>query len=201
MFIYPGIFAGRRYANAVYAVVVCPSISSTVFTRCNRRNDGRRSRWCDRSHVCLDEATVGVIIGAIRHKSQPDILSKRPDELSWVLARRLPSIYPTLFLKEIWVPLKIRVLLSVTLSQTVDLENFATASRSRCQQNSSTVELADDTYSGRCFVTVYYTWSTVTLCDSITFRFVEQLAPTVVQQLTVDRISTDITRHAVGRLR
>jgi len=99
MFIYPGIFAGRRYANAVYAVVVCPSISSTVFTRCNRRNDGRRNRWCDRSHVCLDEATVGVIIGAIRHKSQPDILSKRPDELSWFLARRLPSIYPTLFFK------------------------------------------------------------------------------------------------------
>jgi len=43
---------------------------------------------------------------------------------------------------------KIKTLSSRTLSQTPDLENFATASRSRCQQNSSsTVELIDDTYT------------------------------------------------------
>jgi len=45
---------------------------------------------------------------------------------------------------------KIGVLLSGTLSQTPDLENFATASRSSCQQHSSsssTVQLVDDTYT------------------------------------------------------
>ena len=55
--------------------------------------------------------------------------------------------------KEIWVSPKIGVglLLSGTLSQTPDFENFVTACRSRCQQNSSssssTVELVDDTYT------------------------------------------------------
>jgi len=43
---------------------------------------------------------------------------------------------------------KITVLPSGTLPQTLDLENFATASRC-CQQNSSTVELVDRTYDGR----------------------------------------------------
>ena len=52
---------------------------------------------------------------------------------------------------EIWVSAKIMVLPSGNLSKTLDLENFATASRSRCQQNSpsssSTVELVDNTYT------------------------------------------------------
>jgi len=50
---------------------------------------------------------------------------------------------------KIWISPKIRVLSSGTLSQTTDLKNFATASRSHCQQNSplsSTVEFVDDTY-------------------------------------------------------
>ena len=47
------------------------------------------------------------------------------------------------------------VIPSGTLSQTLDLENFVTASRPRCQQNSSTVELVDDTYDGRRVVAVY----------------------------------------------
>ena len=43
---------------------------------------------------------------------------------------------------------KITVLPSGNLSQTLDIENFAAASRSRCQQISSlTVELVDDTYT------------------------------------------------------
>jgi len=64
--------------------------------------------------------------------------------------RRLPSTYPPLCCKEIWVSPKIKVLGFGTLSRTSDLENFATASRSRCQQHSSsssTVELVDDTYT------------------------------------------------------
>ena len=59
--------------------------------------------------------------------------------------------------KKILVPLKIRVLLSGTLSRTLDLENFATTSRSRCQQKLSTVELVDNIYNDRCVVAVYYT--------------------------------------------
>jgi len=49
--------------------------------------------------------------------------------------------------KEIWLFPKIMVLPSGTSSQTPDLENFAMASRLRCQQNSSssTVEFVDDT--------------------------------------------------------
>ena len=68
-----------------------------------------------------------------------------------VLARRLPSTYHTLCYKKIWVSPKTGVLPSGTLSKTPDLENFATASRSRCQQNSSssssTVEFVDDIYT------------------------------------------------------
>ena len=46
------------------------------------------------------------------------------NELSWFLAWELSSTYPTLFFKEIWVPPKIRVLPSGTLSQILDLDNF-----------------------------------------------------------------------------
>ena len=67
----------------------------------------------------------------------------------WVLAWKLPSTYPTLCYREIWVSPKIRVLPSGTLSQTRDLDNFATVSQSCCQRNSSTVDLVDHTYKGR----------------------------------------------------
>ena len=46
-------------------------------------------------------------------------------------------------------PPQMRVIFSGTLSETLDLENFATASRRYNQQNSSTVELVDHTYDGR----------------------------------------------------
>ena len=62
-----------------------------------------------------------------------------------VLARRLPATYATLSHKEIWVFRKIRALPPGTLSQTLDLENFATASGCCCQRNSSKVEVVDDT--------------------------------------------------------
>ena len=52
------------------------------------------------------------------------------------------SFHPTLCCKKIRY-LKIRTLPPGTLPQTLDLENFATANRSCCQQNSSTVELVD----------------------------------------------------------
>jgi len=52
------------------------------------------------------------------------------ERMGLVLARESLSTYPTLCYKEIKVPLIIRVLLSGTLLQTLDLENFATAYRS-----------------------------------------------------------------------
>ena len=83
--------------------------------------------------------------------SQAGVVSKRPDESSWFLEWRPPSAYPTLSYKELWVSPKTKVLPSGTLSQTRDFEDFATASRSCCRQNSSssssTVELVDDTYA------------------------------------------------------
>jgi len=78
--------------------------------------------------------------------SQASILSQWLDESSWFLAWRLPSTYPTLCYKEILLLLKIRVLPSRNLSETSDLENFATPSQSCCQPNSlssSTVEFID----------------------------------------------------------
>ena len=79
------------------------------------------------------------------------IASVTTGRIELVLAWRLPSTYPTLCYKKIWVSQKTGVLPFETLFQTPDLENFATASRSRCQQNSSssssTVELVDDTYT------------------------------------------------------
>jgi len=68
------------------------------------------------------------------------------------LAWRLPSTSPALHCKEILISAKIRVLPSGTLSQTLDLENFTTASGSCCQQNSSTGEFVDHAYDGACFV-------------------------------------------------
>jgi len=51
------------------------------------------------------------------------------------------------------LPARIRVLSCGTLSQTVDLDNFAMSCRWCCQQNSTTVELMDHSYDGRRVVT------------------------------------------------
>jgi len=76
--------------------------------------------------------------------------TKTTGRIELVFVIGLPSTYPTLCYKEMWVSPKTRVLASGTLSQTPDLKNCATASRSHRQQNSSssssTVELVDDTY-------------------------------------------------------
>ena len=95
------VFTARRYASAVYAVVMCPS-------------------------VCLSVSP-----------SQAGVVSKRMDESSWFW--RLPFTYLTFYYKEIYVSSKTSVLPSKTLSQTPDLENFATLS--------STVELVGDPYT------------------------------------------------------
>jgi len=56
--------------------------------------------------------------------SQAGIVSKRLDESRWFLARRLPSAYPTLCYKEIYVYPEIWVLPRGTFTQTPDLRRF-----------------------------------------------------------------------------
>jgi len=63
------------------------------------------------------------------------VLSKRLNEWSWSLAWGLHSIFK--HLQGNLSASEIRALSSGTLPQTLDLENFATASRSRCRQNST----------------------------------------------------------------
>jgi len=102
------IFTARRYVSAVYAVVVCPPVRPSVV----------RQSVCPfitSRHCIKTTALIKLVFGM---------------EASY-------TTDPTLCIKEIWVSSKIRVLTSVTLSLTSDLENFAAASRSRCQQTSS----------------------------------------------------------------
>jgi len=66
--------------------------------------------------------------------SQAGVVSKRLYEWSWFLARRLPSTYTTLSCKEIWVSPKLRYFCLELCHKLWTLKNFATASRSRCQQ-------------------------------------------------------------------
>jgi len=79
--------------------------------------------------------------------------------IEMVLAWKLPSTYPTLCYKpkEIRVPPKIREIPSGSLSQTLDWKKIRHGIRS-CQQNLSTIELADDTCDGRRVVADAHTW-------------------------------------------
>ena len=79
-----------------------------------------------RCGICYRYIPMSVCV----HPSQVGVLLKRLNGLSWFLARRLPSTCPTLCFKEIWITPKIRILPFGTLSQTVDLQNFAMASGS-----------------------------------------------------------------------
>ena len=67
--------------------------------------------------------------------------------------------------KEIHVSTKITVFPSETLSETPNLENFATASRSCYQQNLSMVEVVDHTCDGWRIVAVYYM---LVSCNAVT---------------------------------
>jgi len=141
-----------------------------------------------------DSAVYAVVVCPSVRPSQAGIVSKRLDESSLILARVCA------LLRKNWVSPKIGVLLPGTLSHTPDIENFATASRSRCRKNSSsssssTVELVDDTYT-----TIDESWLFTTSrpnCNPLTpicCGFVIQLVSTVY------KILTDIARRAV-RLR
>jgi len=118
--------------------------------------------------------------------SQVGIVSKRLDRSSWFLVWMIRSTYPTLYFKEIRLSPKLRHLELYPTLLLWTLENFATVSRSSCQQNSSTVELVDHTYDGRCVVAwvtlVHYTSvdsNTITPLLPICCGFVAQLVHTV----------------------
>jgi len=92
----------------------------------------RTALFTARRYASAVHAVVMSVCLSVR-RSETGIVSKTTGgiELPW----RLPSTCPTLCYKEIWVSPKIRVLPSGTLSQTLDLENFDPAIRSRCQRN------------------------------------------------------------------
>ena len=81
-----------------------------------------------RAMLCIRGTSHGPVSESVC-LSQVGVLLKRLNESGWFLAWELHSTYPTLCYKEIHVPSKIRVLSSGILLQTLDLENFATASR------------------------------------------------------------------------
>ena len=68
-----------------------------------------------------------------------------------VLAWTLPSNYPTLHCKKSRVAPKLRVPTSLW-NFVSNSQNFATASRSHCQPNSSTIEFVDHTHDDRRIV-------------------------------------------------
>ena len=86
--------------------------------------------------------------------SRYSVETTRLDGSSWFMTQSFAFTYLSLCYKEILVSPKIRIF---TSSQTLDFKNFAAASRSCCQQNSSTVEFVDDIYDCRRVVALYYT--------------------------------------------
>jgi len=111
--------------------------------------------------------------------SQVGIVSKRLDRSSWFLVWMIRSTYPTLYFKEIRLSPKLRHLELCPTLLLWTLENFATVSRSSCQQNSSTVELVDHTYDGRCVVA----WVTLVHYTSVDSNTITPLLRSVVDLL------------------
>ena len=94
-----------------------------------------RATLCYRGICCRRVSLRPPVCPSVR-PSRAGIVSKRRDESGWFWHGGFLPPIPHCY-KEIWVSPKIRVLPSRTLSQIPDVENFATASRSRRQQNSS----------------------------------------------------------------
>jgi len=98
------------------------------------------SRFFYRATLC-QRSIIAVVVGLSVSLSLSVCLSvtsryciETSGRIELVLAWRLPSTCFTLHWKERWVSPNTRALPSGTLSQAPDLENFATASRSRCQK-------------------------------------------------------------------
>ena len=120
----------------------------------------------------------------------------------------LPLIYHKMCYKEIRIPPKLRVLPCGTLLQTLDLENFVTASRWCDRQNSSTVAPVDYTYDGRARhgwmhnAWLHIGWLSSSNSISSTYCvFVVQFVPLFLHCCAaVGKILTDTSRRVV-RLR
>ena len=161
------IFTARRYASAVYAVVVCLSDCLSV-------------RHMTLSYYIETTTRIGLrlIFG-----------TEASFDISYTV------------LKFVYFQ-KLRVLPSGTLLQTLDLENFATASRWCGRLNSSTVELVDHTYEGRAprdwIHTVCYS---LIDCNPLTplLRFILDLLQNLFLRCcaAVDKILTGKSRRAV----
>jgi len=72
--------------------------------------------------VCISCGPVSICLSV--HPSRASIVSKWLNGSSSFLAQRLPSSYPILCWKGIWISPKIKVVSSSTWSQTLDLEQF-----------------------------------------------------------------------------
>ena len=136
--------------------------------------------------------------------SQVDFESKQPDESNLDLGMQASfHLSYTVLQGNSGTSKTDRISPSGTLFQSLDLEKFATASKSCCQQNwsSSTVELVDDTYT-----TVDESWlfttrrSTVTLLLHYFALLWICCTSSSCSCAAVDKILTDIARRAV-RLR
>jgi len=124
----------RSQDIARHCQVVCHGVFSQSASA--RRAVGRRSHdtlltpaFLPRDAILARVLAVSLRLSVSVCLSQVGVLSKWMDGSSWFLARRLLSTCPTLFFEEIQVYPKIRVS-SGNLSQTPDLENFASAYRS-----------------------------------------------------------------------
>ena len=90
---------------------------------------------------------------------------------------RLPSTYPTLYCKEIWASPTIRVLLSGTLFQTPDLENFARqvdrvvnkTRRRRRRSSLLTTPIRQSTASRSTVTFQLHCWVLLSICCTICF--------------------------------
>jgi len=103
---------GRRFVNLQQ---LCRK-GSVVFT----------TQFTLSSCVCVSVCLSGIVSNVL-------------DEWSWFSAWMLPSIYHTPCYREIQVSPKRIVLPSQTLSETLDMRNFATANRSCYQLSSSSL--------------------------------------------------------------
>ena len=92
-----------------------------------------------------DAMLVQYLLSSCVCPSQARIVSKRLDESSWVMICRPPFTYSTLLCKEIGYLQKYGYFPLGLCRKLWTLENFSTASQSRCQQKSFTVELINDT--------------------------------------------------------
>jgi len=164
----------RSASLCVWMSVRCPSLKPGAFLP----SDALLARYllssCVRPSAC---------------PSQAGIISKRLDKSSWFVAWRLPFTYPTVCFKEFGYLQKLGYF-PLEHCPKLRTSTMDAASRSRCQQNSSSsssmVEFVDDTYT-----TIDESWMFTTSRSSVTLRLHSIFLGFVVELVsTVDKILT-----------